>query len=55
MLNEIYRLLKMQLLENEIKELREKQCNWLKYRDQTRENESGEFCSGSMTGVQYNS
>lgn len=55
MLNEIYSLLKTQLSENEMAELKRKQLNWIKYRDKTAENEAKEFEGGSMAGVQYNS
>ena len=40
MLNEIYALLKVQLTESEMKELKSKQLNWVKYRDKTAENEA---------------
>lgn len=53
MLNEIYSLLKTQLSESEIKELKNKQISWIEYRDKTADRESNE-CGGSMAGVQYN-
>ena len=37
MLNEIYALLKVQLTESEMKELKNKQINQIKYRDKTAE------------------
>ncbi len=55
MLNEIYALLKTQLSESEMQELKRKQLNWIDYRDKTAERESSEFEGGSMYSVQYNS
>ncbi|WP_373598689.1 lysozyme inhibitor LprI family protein [Paraclostridium bifermentans] len=53
MLNEIYSLLKTQLTESEMNDLRSKQRSWIEYRDKTADRESSE-CGGSMAGVQYN-
>ena len=55
MLNEIYALLKVQLTESEMKELKSKQLNWIKYRDKTAENEAyAESGGGSLYNVVYN-
>ncbi len=53
MLNEIYSLLKTQLTNSEMKELKNKQISWIEYRDATADREANE-CGGSMAGVQYN-
>ena len=42
MLNEIYSLLKIQLTESEMKELKSKQLSWIEYRDTTANNEASE-------------
>ena len=55
MLNEIYSLLKTQLTESEMKELKSKQISWIEYRDRTANNESNESGGGSLSGVVYNS
>ena len=55
MLNEIYALLKVQLTEREMKELKNKQLNWIKYRDKTADNEAyAESGGGSLYNVVYN-
>ena len=53
MLNEIYSLLRTQLTDNEMKEIKNKQLSWIEYRDETAKREANE-CGGSMAGVQYN-
>lgn len=55
MLNEIYSLLKTQLTESEMKELKSKQLAWIEYRDKTAENEANAAGGGSLTTVDYNS
>lgn len=55
MLNEIYSLLKTQLTESEMKELKSKQLAWIEYRDKTAENEANAAGGGSLTTVVYNS
>lgn len=55
MLNEIYKLLKVQLPKSEMDDLTKKQINWIKYRDITAKNESDAFQGGTMGEVQYNS
>lgn len=54
MLNEIYSLLKTQLTESEMNNLRGKQRNWIKYRDMTADNEASEEGGGSLYTVIYN-
>ncbi|MGL4772192.1 MAG: lysozyme inhibitor LprI family protein [Clostridium sp.] len=54
MLNEIYKLLKVQLSKDEMDELTRKQREWIKYRDKTAENEANATGGGSFAGVQYN-
>lgn len=53
MLNEIYSLLKVQLSETEMEELKNKQINWIDYRDTTAKNEAEAFGTGSLSRVQY--
>lgn len=55
MLNEIYSLLKTQLTESEMNELKSKQLSWIEYRDTTANNESNSQGGGSLSGVVYNS
>ncbi len=55
MLNEIYSLLKTQLPESEMNELKSKQRSWIEYRDKTAENEASENIGGSLYNVVYNS
>ncbi|MDU2686412.1 MAG: lysozyme inhibitor LprI family protein [Paeniclostridium sordellii] len=54
MLNEIYSLLKTQLTESEMNELRNKQRSWIEYRDKTAENEASENTGGTLYNVVYN-
>ena len=54
MLNEIYSLLKTQLPESEMNELKSKQRSWIEYRDKTAENEASENSGGSLYNVVYN-
>ncbi|XTR38706.1 lysozyme inhibitor LprI family protein [Paraclostridium tenue] len=54
MLNEIYSLLKTQLTESEMNELKSKQRSWIEYRDKTAENEASENRGGSLYYVVYN-
>lgn len=54
MLNEIYSLLKTQLPESEMNELKSKQRSWIEYRDKTAENEASENRGGSLYYVVYN-
>ena len=53
MLNEIYSLLKVQLTESEMKELKSKQLSWIEYRDTTANNEASEEGGGSLSTVVY--
>lgn len=53
MLNEIYSLLKIQLTESEMKELKSKQLSWIEYRDTTANNEASEEGGGSLSTVVY--
>ena len=53
MLNEIYNLLKTQLTEEEMKKLQEEEIEWIKYRDETAENESKEFEGGTLQPIAY--
>lgn len=55
MLNEIYSLLKTQLTESEMNDLKSKQRSWIKYRDTTADNEASEEGEGSLSTVVYNS
>lgn len=55
MLNEIYNLLKTQLTKDEMKKLEEEEVKWIKYRDETAENESKEFEGGTIQPVIYTS
>ena len=55
MLNEIYNLLKTQLSESEMNDLKTSQVNWIKYRDESAEIEASEFEGGTMQPVTYNS
>ncbi|CEP79999.1 lysozyme inhibitor LprI family protein [Paraclostridium sordellii] len=54
MLNEIYSLLKTQLTQSEMNELRNKQRSWIEYRDKTAENEASENTGGTLYNVVYN-
>ena len=54
MLNEIYSLLKTQLTESQMNELKSKQRSWIEYRDKTAENEASENRGGSLYYVVYN-
>ena len=54
MLNEIYSLLKTQLTESEMDELKNKQLSWIEYRDKTAENEASENIGGTLYSVVYN-
>ncbi|MGL5755426.1 MAG: lysozyme inhibitor LprI family protein [Paraclostridium sp.] len=54
MLNEIYSLLKTQLTESEMNELKSKQRSWIEYRDKTAENEASENIGGTLYNVVYN-
>lgn len=53
MLNEIYSLLKIQLTESEMKELKSKQLSWIEYRDTTANNEASEEGGGSLSTIVY--
>ena len=55
MLNKIYSLLKTQLTESEMKELKIEQLSWIEYRDTTANNEADEQGRGSSSGLVYNS
>lgn len=52
-LNEIYGVLKVQLSSGEMSQLREKQRQWIKYRDRTAKAESEAYAGGSFEAVQY--
>ena len=52
-LNEIYGVLKSQLTKNEMNRLRDKQREWILYRDHEAEKAASEFEGGSFAGVQY--
>ncbi|KIL76436.1 lysozyme inhibitor LprI family protein [Bacillus badius] len=52
-LNEIYGVLKVQLSSGEMSQLREKQRQWIKYRDRTAKAESEAYAGGSFETVQY--
>ena len=52
-LNEIYNALKEQLSTSEMAELKEKQVNWITYRDETAKDESLEYKGGTMESLQY--
>jgi uncharacterized protein YecT (DUF1311 family) len=54
-LNEIYGVLKTQLSESEMNKLRDKQREWIKYRDNTAKTASLEFEGGSMETLEYTS
>lgn len=54
MLNEIYSLLKTQLTESEMNELKSKQRSWIEYRDKTAKNEASENSGGTLYNVVYN-
>ncbi|WP_410771266.1 lysozyme inhibitor LprI family protein [Fontibacillus sp. BL9] len=51
-LNEIYGELKQQLSANEMDDLKEKQREWIKQRDEIAEKEAAEFKGGTMEGLQ---
>lgn len=53
MLNEIYNLLKTQLTEEEMKKLQEEEIEWIKYRDETAENEAKKFEGGTLQPIAY--
>ena len=53
MLNEIYALLRQQLSTSASNDLKNKQVEWIKYRDQKAKNESSEFAGGTMEGLIY--
>lgn len=53
MLNEIYNLLKTQLTEDEMKKLQEEEIEWIKYRDETAENEAKKFEGGTLQPIAY--
>lgn len=52
-LNEIYGVLKNQLSSSEMKSLRDKQRQWIKYRDRTANAEAAAYEGGSFASVQY--
>ncbi|MNE54313.1 hypothetical protein D3C80_1490840 [compost metagenome] len=52
-LNEIYNELKQQLSESEMAELKEKQLDWITYRDNTAKEASLEFEGGTMEPLEY--
>lgn len=53
MLNEIYALLKQYMTTSEIEDLKNKQIEWVNYRDQKAENDGSEFEGGTMEGLVY--
>ncbi|MEO3153647.1 lysozyme inhibitor LprI family protein [Turicibacter sanguinis] len=53
MLNEIYSLLKIQLTESEMKELKSNQLSWIEYRDTTANNEASAEGGGSLSTIVY--
>lgn len=53
MLNEIYSLLKQYMSTSEMNDLRDKQKEWLTYRDKKAENDASEFIGGTMWGLTY--
>ncbi|MGM9977761.1 MAG: lysozyme inhibitor LprI family protein [Clostridium sp.] len=53
MLNDIYNLLKTQLTEDEMKKLQEEEIEWIKYRDETAENEAKKFEGGTLQPIAY--
>jgi len=52
-LNEIYSVLKKQLSEKEMNELRQKQREWIKYRDLTASTNAAEFVGGTFETLTY--
>lgn len=52
-LNEIYSLLKKQLSANDMNQLREKQREWIKYRDQSAGTNAAEFEGGTFESLTY--
>lgn len=53
MLNEIYSLLRHELSASVADDLKNKQIQWLKYRDKTAENDASEYEGGTMYGLIY--
>lgn len=52
-LNEIYNELKLQLPESEMTELKQKQLDWIAYRDETAKKASLKFEGGTMESLEY--
>lgn len=53
MLNEIYSLLRQQLSTSVADDLKNKQVEWIKYRDKKAENDASEYTGGTMYGLIY--
>lgn len=51
-LNKIYGVLKTQLSESEMNVVRQKQRNWISYRDSKAQQDAAEFAGGSMEGLE---
>lgn len=54
LLNEIYGVLKTQLSESEMMNLKNKQRDWIKYRDSQADEIAAEYKGGTMYGFQHN-
>lgn len=52
-LNEIYSLLRQQLSTSVADDLKNKQIEWIKYRDKKAENDASEYTGGTMYGLIY--
>ena len=55
LLNEIYGVLKAQLSESEMRDLKNKQRDWIKYRDSQADEAAAEYEGGTMAPLEYNS
>lgn len=55
LLNEIYEVLKTQLSEDEMSDLKNKQINWIKERDSKAEDAMAEYEGGTMGTLEYHS
>ena len=53
MLNEIYSLLRHELSTSVADDLKNKQIQWIKYRDKTAENDASDYTGGTMYGLIY--
>ncbi|WP_343337560.1 hypothetical protein TPELB_25280 [Terrisporobacter petrolearius] len=53
LLNEIYGVLKTQLSESEMSDLKNKQINWIKYRDGKADEAAAEYEGGTMAPLEY--